>query len=213
VASVSVKHDIAKLERRLRRWPKQIAFAKATALTSTAWDAKRAVDRQIPQKLDRPTPFTQKAVFVDRATKSKPRAIVGIRPNRWKYLRWVIEGGSKRPDRRALVAPVGVKLNRYGNMPRTAVKRALAKRSKTGHGSTFSGKPRGHASANPGIYERVGRGKAGGRTQLRLLVGYRPRANYRPDRLPFGTIVRGVVRNRMGRNIERAVARALETRR
>jgi hypothetical protein len=213
MAAVSVKHNVAALRRELRRWPKQVAFASANAITKTAWDSKRAVDKQLKTKLDRPTPFTLKAVSVDRATKTKQRAVVAIRPNRWQYLQWVIDGGTKRPAHRALTMPVGVKTNKHGNMTRSTVKRLLAKRAKTGHGSTFSGVPRGQPGAKPGIYMRLGRGKAKGRANLSLMVGYRRHANYRGGIIPFNKIVKNVVRNRMPRNVEAAVKQALTTRR
>lgn len=212
MVGIKIKHELKALEKALRKYPKQIAFARSVAINQTAFDAKRAVDAQIPKKLDNPTPFTKKGIRVKRGNKSNPSASVFINPDRYDYLRWAVRGGHKTPKRFALSAPVNQKRNKYGNMPRGTVDKLLAKRGKVGHGSTFSGRPKGHPSAKPGIYQRIGRGKKKGRANLLLLVGYRRRMSYRP-RLPFYKIVKGVVRNQLPKNIEKAVGKALASRR
>jgi len=192
----------------LKRWlsdieKKQLPFATAKALTITARDAKRAVDAQLPKKLDRPTPFTRRAIGIKAARKTLLQSEVFVKDMQWEYLRFAIEGGTRRPDRKAIATPGSkTRLNKYGNMPRGKAHKLLQNRAKY-----FSGKPTGHPGAPAGIWQRMGRG---GRGNIRLVVQYKKHILYK-KRLPFRKIVEGVVAHRWRRNFEQSFADAMRT--
>ena len=153
---------------------KQMPFAGAMALTRTAWDVKKKeLDPALDEHLDRPTPFTKKAIRVQGATKAHLVAYVRVSPLQARYLRFQIRGGTRTPNKKALLLPVGQKVNKYGNMPRKAVGNLLKSPK------VFSGVP--HGRTQPGIYKRLG---PKGRKQLKLMVSYEKKATYK-KRFPF----------------------------
>ena len=113
---ISVKTDIKGITKKLNViQKKQIPFATAKALTATAFNARKAVQKQMPAELDRPTPFTIRGVRVEKATKRSLRSAVFITPEVYDYLKWQITGGTKHGNS---AVPTGAKkLNKYGNIP------------------------------------------------------------------------------------------------
>ena len=63
----------------LRKLGKQAEFAGIVARTRTATLIKTKVTEEINRSFDRPTPYTQKSIFVRAATRQKPDAIVGLK--------------------------------------------------------------------------------------------------------------------------------------
>jgi hypothetical protein len=193
---INVKADIkaatAKLNSVQRR---QVPFATSKALNDTAWEVVKEEQRQMPAKLDRPTLFSIRAFGVDRSTKSKLFATVFVKPIQAAYLIFQIFGGRQKPKKRALVLPVNQRRNRYGNLPKGKIKALLA------DPRNFSGKVRGVG----GIWRREKNGR------VRLLVAWRPEANYRPDRFPFHKIGIGKARAVFARNFRRALDIALRS--
>lgn len=158
----------------------QLPFATALALNDTAAEVRDAEQTETAKRLDRPTPFTQRGLYVSRASKRRLTAVVGFKDRQAAYLALQVTGGVRTPKGRALLVPVGARLNKYGNMPRRAVARLLAK------ADTFvasrSDPKTGHLP--PGIYQRVPRGSRGGAPKPKLLVAFEDRAKYQP-RLRF----------------------------
>ncbi len=163
-----------------------IPAAQARALTETAQDAVTALQAQLPVDLDRPTPFTRGAFGVERATKSNLAAAVFIKDVQWQYLRFQVKGGTRYPKHKAVVEPIDVPLNQYGNMPRNYVRQLLSRKD------VFVGKVNGAA----GIYQRSG-------SKVKLLVAFSPQAEYKP-RFDFKGIVHRVVKTRFRENFARA---------
>lgn len=126
---LSVRSDIGEMRRLLTDLERrQLPFATARALTLTARDAAGDVTREIGSAFDRPTPFTQRAVAVKAATKASQEAEVFVRPLQARYLALQERGGVRAPKKVALVNPVGVRLNQYGNIPNKALARLKARR-------------------------------------------------------------------------------------
>jgi len=184
---------------------KQIPFATAKALTVTAAQAKKAIDVQLPKKLDRPTPFTRRAIGIKAARKTLLQSEVFVKDIQWEYLKYAIEGGTRRPKKNAIATPGSkTKLNKYGNMPGARGKAAKLLANKKKY---FSGKPRGHNGAPAGIWQRMGKA---GRGTIRLVVQYKKQITYK-KRLPFRKIVEGVVSHRWQKNFQQAFADAMRT--
>lgn len=173
---------------------RQVPFAAALALTSIAQDVKKQADSDLGRNLDRPTPFTQRAYGVSRATKTHLVATVYARQIQSKYLAKQEEGGPRHPKGRAILVPAGTRLNKYGNMPKSQIRRLLARKD------VFSGEVNGTA----GIWRRMKGGS------LKLLVAYRSRVEYAP-RLGFLDGARAVARQNHERRFREALNRALAT--
>jgi hypothetical protein len=197
--TLDVRHNFAAVAQWLERSVQpQVPFATAKALTDTAREAAKAVTDQLPTVFDRPVPFTLRAIGWERATKASLTARVFIRPTQLKYLALEVTGGTRTPPKRALLMPVDIGLNQYGNIPRGKVAALFAK-GQGGAASVFSGVHHGV----PGLWQRTRKG-------LRLLVTYKSKAQYKP-RLAFGRIVQATVTARLLPNFRAALKQALAT--
>lgn len=178
---------------------KQVPFAAAKALTQTAKQVQKELERQLPIKLDRPTPFTRRAFGTVRATKSRLRSTIFVKDLQAEYLSFAIHGGHRDPDNKRILMPKNIKLNKYGNIANLKdgkkVKALLAKPN------TFKGTVKGV----PGIWQRVNRNK-----KVKLLIRFETGAEYKP-RFPFFQIAGGVARAKVSRNFVDALEFAVKT--
>lgn len=208
---------------------RQLPFAAANALNDLAGEVQGAEEAALRADLDRPTGFTQRAIYRRAARKTQLEAEIGIRPIQAGYLVWQIEGGRRRPKRRAIPVPVGVVRNAHGNMPKRALARMLA-RPDVFIASAGSAKT-GHLP--PGIYQRGGRGRRKGasvfadggygtkgntwqgkgkkRSTLQLLVAFETSATYDVKPLDFFGLADRTVRARFRAHLERRLAEAIRT--
>lgn len=124
----------------------QVPFALAVALTRTAQNAKKGIEAEMPRAFDNPTRWTLNALRLKPARKNDLEAIVAVKDRAARgnpALFWLapeVEGGS-RGDKRAEMALKtagllasgmqavpgrGAKLNRFGNMTKGAISKAVA---------------------------------------------------------------------------------------
>lgn len=205
---IEMRVDTREIERRLNRLAgTQLPFAVALGINDTATIVKADEQAQLERDLDRPTPFTKKGMFIARANKRRLSGVVGFKRIQSEYLGVQARGGKRRPKKRAVVVPVGQRRNKYGNMPRGALKRALAKPN------VFSGKVKGTA----GIWQRPDRGRrydgtygTKRRNGLKLLAIYQDRVSYRA-RFDFYDRARTTAGREIGPAIARNLRRAVKT--
>ena len=175
---------------------KQIPYATSRALNDTAWDARAAVQAQLPKKLDRPTPWTIRGVRVDKSSKRRLLAGVYFSPDRAKYMRFQVFGGTRVSSRHPIVLPRAIRINKYGNIPRGKIRRLLQKPN------TFISTIHGVG----GVWQRPKKTGA----PLVLLARFGTAAAYQP-RFPFKKIVSGVARSKFPRHFHRRMAAAIRT--
>ncbi|WP_447083239.1 hypothetical protein [Burkholderia glumae] len=155
--TLSVKSDVRALSKKLDALArKQLPFATAQALNATAEQVRDAQRENMRQVLDNPTPFTLNSVAIKRASKSNPVALVYVKPIAVSYLLPYEIGGKNKLNSRALIKPVGQKVNQYGNLPRTTLARLKGKPN------VFIGKVQTKAGVVDGVWQRgkKTRGKA-----------------------------------------------------
>lgn len=179
VSTAQVERTISNLART------QLPFAMSRALNDVMTMVKDREPAAMERELKSPTPFTKRAMFVSRASKRNLSGIVGYKDVQAGYLRLQAEGGTRLPKKKAILVPVKQRLNKYGNMPKGAVGRVIARPNT--FVATKSGKSTSHL--RPGIYKRPKRGKyrKGGRgnknvgTNIgpQLLIAFEDRARYR----------------------------------
>lgn len=135
--SFAIHSDLRKMGRDIRAFSKDAAFAQVVALTRTGQDVKAAEEHEIRDVFDRPTPFTQRAVYLRTATKARPEATVGLKDDfdgsrgASHWLDANIKGGRRRhkafekllmkvgmPDDMFAVPGKFARLDAYGNMSR-----------------------------------------------------------------------------------------------
>jgi hypothetical protein len=206
---INVKADIKQAMKRLNRIQRrQVPYATKVALDATAFDARKATQAQLPRKLKAPTPWTIRGVRVEKAKKTKPVAAVFFNPDRAKYMKYQISGGTRTNSSGPVLVPKTIRLNKYGNIPRGKIRKLLQQPD------TFIGTIRGVS----GVWQRGHISKSGKfsrRTKsrgsnVRLLARFEDQAVYK-SRFPFRKIVGGVVRSKFSRNFNQALRRALKT--
>ena len=95
----------------------QIPFAASRTLNELAFKLAR---QTMPDEADKTfeggaTPFTRKGFQYTKSTKRDLIASVFVNPNRAKYMQFMIAGGTRYPNKRAiLVATENSKVNKYG---------------------------------------------------------------------------------------------------
>lgn len=139
---------------------RQLPFATAKALTDLAKDVQAEEKGQLPKHIDRPTPFTQRAFGVRRATKRQLESRVFIKRIQQEYLRIQIEGGTRTIPGAGTGVPFVRKLNRYGNIP--GRRKGLLK----------AGEFIANIKGISGVWKRIGRG-------VRLMVAFESKVVYK----------------------------------
>jgi len=119
--------DLNDLSRQLSQLRKQIPFAMAQALTKVARQIEAAERTALQRHLDNPTPFTVKSVGSQGARKDNLRAKVFVRDTAAAYLEPFEFGGQHKLNGQALLNPKNIKLNKFGNLPRTKMAQLKAK--------------------------------------------------------------------------------------
>ena len=194
---ISFDLDLKRLERELTDVANaQLPFAIALGLTRTAQDVQKNEMKRLPRVLDRPKPFTQRGVGVQRATKRRQVARVFYKDIQARYLEKQERGGVSRSQggRQGVLIPVGARRNKFGNLPRGRVARLLAR------ADVF----RGTVKGIEGIWQR----RPGGR--LKLMVAIEQEVRYEP-RLGFQRGASLTSANRFGINLGRAMREAIKS--
>ena len=187
----NVKGDMKPIIKHLNKTQKrQIPFAAAQAINNTLFDIMKAEKAQLPKKLDRPTPFTMKAFKINKAKKTQLVGDIHVSPERYKYLKYAIEGGTRTGN--TGVPTKHAKLNKYGNIPMR--KKGLIKNKRQ-----FI-KNIGGLS---GVWEKSTSG-------LKLMVAFENTVNYKKQ-FPFYKIAEGVARKKFQRNFQKTLKRAIDT--
>ena len=178
---------------------KQIPFAGMMALNATAFKIRADEQRAMDKHLDKPIPFTKRGVRVRKANKRKLVATVYLIEKVANYMKYSVAGGTKRPAKKALLVPIAQRRNKYGNVPRTTIKRLK------NNPKIFFGKPRGRATA--GVYQRMGTKK---NPKLRLLFKYQGNAQY-SKLYPFYAVAERRTRRTFQLEYARALRRAMQS--
>jgi len=211
---MSVKADTKRLTRYLTFQRKQIPFATSKALNDVAFDCRSSIQKFLPKKLDRPTTGITRSVQVEKSKKKNLVAIVGFaglgfKSTKWsespaKIMRRHIQGGTRSPQGKAIPVPIArnLKLNKFGNMPRTKIKTLLAKPDKY-----FSGQPKGR---DAGIYERIKRTKRKP-GKLMMLINWEPTTQYQSGRFPLQKIVELAIKKKYRMRFDAALNNALRS--
>lgn len=185
---------------------RQVPFAIASTLTQLAFQAMQEEKQQAPKYLDRPTPFTIKGFRYKKANKRNLMSLVYIdsADTKRSYMKYSIDGGVSRPKKSAMIHPAkNSKLNKYGNLPRNYVKKAMANKAKF-----FSGVPKGmQGDDNSGIWQRYG---TKNNQRIRMVAQWRKSRSYQA-RFPFYEITGDVVFGRANAIFNKQLAYAIRT--
>lgn len=171
---------------------KQIPFAASKTINELAY---KIAKKTLPIKADQSfeggaTAFTKRGFGYQKSTKRNLTAHVFVMPNREDYMKFMVAGGTRFPNKRWILSTTRhSRLNKYGNFTKATQQKMINDRSKY-----FKGIPRGmsDSDANRGIWERYGVGK-----RIRKVAAYTKRQQYRPQFL-FAEHAEKVVVSRKG---------------
>lgn len=191
---IDIRSNIKEVTKYLTNVQKeQIPFAASRTLNELAFKLAR---QTMPEEADKTfeggaTPFTRKGFQYTKSTKRDLLASVFVNPTRAKYMQFMISGGTRYPNKRAiLVATENSRVNRYGNIPRGTMQQLINNKDKY-----FKGIPKGKKGDNfAGIWERYGRKDQG---RIRMVAAYTDKAQYQPLFM-FAKIGNDVVFSRSG---------------
>lgn len=99
--------------------------ALSNALSKLAYQAKIDSVESAKKELDRPKPYTLKAIIYKKSKRTTLVSSVLINPNN-EYLPTVVYGGTRRNKGRVLVPSRKLRTDRYGNLGKARRKRILA---------------------------------------------------------------------------------------
>jgi hypothetical protein len=119
-------------------------------------------------------------------------------------MRLAINGGISIPQGRALTHPTkNTKLNRYGNLPRTYVKKSLANKDKF-----FSGVPKGMTGQeHAGLWQRYG---TKNNRKIKMMAQWKSSRRY-SSKFPFYAIAERVIKLRSNIIFNQQFKRAMLT--
>jgi hypothetical protein len=199
---------------------RQLPFATAQMLNAVAPMAAAAEMVGIQDTLGPVTAFTRRAMAVRRASKSRPVATIFVKDIQAEYLEPYMPGGSGRQvlKSRAVLAPVDLKTNQYGNIPRGKLD-ALK-----GQKDIFIGPVKTKDGVINGVWRRIAAGRAQGRRRrakgtgvdlgakgrLELLIRFEDPKAVRP-RLKYGQPTAIVLSRHVYPELEKALRQALAT--
>ena len=174
--------------------------------------------RMMVKQLDRPCKFTLRGIRWQRANKvdcsrGTLHSRVYIMDKQAEHLRLQIEGGTRTPSNRVIAVPTNdVKLNRYGNLIGCQGRSKRFLNLKDTFRSTINGVAVIWQRPRRGRRSRGGSGTIGplGPLGYKLLVAYQSRTHYQP-RFDFYDIARCSVSKIVGREMDKAITKALQS--
>lgn len=188
IKTPNIKKQIRRLDSIQR---KQVPFALANTINDLLFEGRKEETQAMTKHLHKPSPFTKKGLQVQKANKRELVGVMLIPENRWKYMKWQVEGGTESGTHSV---PVNAKTKASGSMGRGGVARLL--RRKNVRVMRISGKS--------GVYQANRDGS------LKLLVHFASSATYKP-KYPYGDATQRNINQRAETLMAKNLARALRT--
>ena len=191
---VSVKSNIKEITKFTTNvQKKQIPFATSVAINNTLFDLKKEMAKQMDKKLDRPTAFTKRGFFINKAKKNLLIGVLLMKDIVANYMQYQIEGGTRTTGKQIPVPyKPNARLNKFGNI--IGKRTGLIKKN-----TQFIG----NVSGTEGVYERTKQG-------LKIIIGFERSVTYRP-RFPFYVIATKFSNAVFDRKFAKAFDRALRS--
>lgn len=192
--------DLRKIQR--AGYDRQLPFALSRTLNRLAYLAQQEVRQKADKHIDRgANPWTKSGIRFRKSSKRRLVADVYVADGR-EYIKTIVEGGDVLPEKRVLVQPAQVRLNRYGNITRGKVRKMTANKQKY-----FVGVPKGipERQENEGVWQRMGRG---GRKKIRQVVKFKDR-RYQRAIFPADRLAMRKAERRLGVTLTRELRNAM----
>lgn len=196
---------------------KQVDFAKAQALNALAREVMKAEQDNIRSVFEHPKPFTQNSLGMKSATKANPVAVIFMKDITAKYLAPYEGGGVHVLPSKALLNPKDIKLDQYGQLPKSTLARLKARPDifigpVTTKAGIVNGVWQRSASPNAKVRGRGGRALRGANKtgRLKLLIRFGDALPVRKQ-LRFGLTAKRIVDAKLAPAFAEAMVRAAAT--
>nr|BAR36688.1 hypothetical protein [uncultured Mediterranean phage uvMED] len=212
---IDIRTNIKEVTRGLTRiQKKQIPFAAANALNTTAFSMHKALKKQTKQKFEHAANYTQKAFRVDKAKKKNLVAYIYVHETREDYFKYQVDGGVRPPKNTAIVIANDKNANDIRQHPSGNITKGAYNKLKKDKKKYFFGKPKGNQGSE-GIWERYGREATGtlSGAKIRQVAKLTKFGKYKAL-FPFESIGQGVAfsrKNGFESNFAKAMKFALRT--
>ena len=188
---IIVKDNIDKAVKSINNFEKKhLPEATAKSINITLFGLRKEMMRQLPKKLDRPTKKTVSGLFVFAAKRNKLGGILFVKDHIAKYLRFVIQGGTRQTNNKSTAAPsrnAPERVNAYGNIK--GRRSGLIKNK-----DMFFGK----IKYNPAVFQRLPENK------VKVIFNLIPSPKYMKNMFPFYKIGFDYIRSKFQKNFVRA---------
>lgn len=175
--SINISNGFGKVKDEIKQFANQLPFATSLAINRTAQKVKAAQEKEIKDVFDRPTPFTQKSLFIKPSNKTNLTALVKLKDQVFKgnpaskYLSAQIAGGERRlkryevalrsagilPDGYFTVPGEAANIDQYGNIARSQIVQILSYfRANRDSGTTSNSTDATRAKLAKGTSKRYG---------------------------------------------------------
>jgi hypothetical protein len=200
--SISIRANVKELTRKLNSFAyDQLPYATAQGLTALAKRVQVAEKENLPKKLDRPTPFTQSAIRVRGAAKANTTAVVYMMDKTAESLEPYEFGGQNKLNSRALLQPVDVKLNHYGNLPRSLLARYRGRKD------IYIGPMKTRVGTVSGVWQRI-KATPQKPASLKLLIRFEDAHEVKPQ-LGYEALAQQTVQRYFNADFGRALGEAI----
>ena len=126
---ISVRTNVKEIQKSLDTFTRQeVPYATALAINSICAKIIEREKANFKSVFDRPTPFTLNALGFKPASKLNPTATIFMKDAQEKYLEPYEYGGKQipvKPGNVAVLNPIAIGLNQYGNIPQNRIKQLL----------------------------------------------------------------------------------------
>lgn len=224
--ALNVKADLDKMTKGLASAVRaQVAFAQAQALNAVGKMVMQAEQANIRGTFKNPKPFTQNSLGIKRATKSNPVATIFMKDLTAKYLEPYETGGVHKLPGKVLFNPKDIKLDQYGQLPKTTLAKLRARPD------IFIGPVKTKAGIVNGVWQRftnvkrvtllnakgkrlrginkaVSDDKPNG--QLKLLIRFGDALPVK-KKLRYGATAKNIVDSNLSKEFDKALAQAIAT--
>ena len=176
---------------------RQVPFAAYLALNESVFKGSVDVKKVLPKYIQGgPVPFTARGAQYKRAPNKRSLvASIFIPDDQWDYMRWIVDGGTKRwtKSRHGIGKPVydNMRFNKQGNIPGRKRKEKIW-REMLNQIKGSPGVPQGKLAKGEFIADKAGKGfalwkRVGGKRnpKLKLLMVYDRTAEYGKNQFPF----------------------------
>jgi hypothetical protein len=177
--NIDISSNIKQVKKALTKFEKKLIPA---ATTYTVNELAFKISRQeMPKRADKvfaggATGWTKRGFAYKKAKRGQSSSKVFIRDSQAEYMKYQIDGGTRRPKGRSILVPNGqARKNKYGNLTKGTYQKIATNQ--------------GYFSNNDKVYKKVGK-----KGKVKVVASHKSKANYKP-KFKYFNYAKGYINN------------------